>query len=71
MNKIFDLRFVIGLFFLVVGILLLVHSFIATAGDGQTVNRWCGFVFSVFGITMILLTMRKDREEEDDERLSR
>ena len=65
MNRIFDLRFVIGIFFLVTGILLLVHSFLATSSaDVQTINRWCGIVFSVFGVLMILLSLKKEAGEE-------
>jgi uncharacterized membrane protein HdeD (DUF308 family) len=57
MDKLLDLRFVIGLFFLVVGILLLVHSFTST-GD-QAVNQWCGGGFIIFSIVMLLLSTRK------------
>lgn len=66
MNKLFDLRFVIGSFFLVVGILLLAYSFFAvTSADySQTVNRWCGVVFIVFGIVMIVLSFQKEANDE-------
>jgi putative Mn2+ efflux pump MntP len=62
MNKLFDLSFVIGIFFSLVGFLLLVFSFIAEAADTQTINRWCGIVFIVFGIFMILLSFKKDEK---------
>ena len=66
MNKLFDLRFVIGSFFLIVGILLLAYSFVSdsTVLNMQTVNRWCGIVFICFGIVMIVLSLQKDAEDE-------
>ncbi|MCZ2460361.1 MAG: hypothetical protein LC128_12150 [Chitinophagales bacterium] len=57
MNKLFDLRFVIGCFFLIIGILLILHGFISSESD-QTVNRWCGAFFSLFGLVMLLLSYR-------------
>lgn len=78
MKKILDLRFVIGAFFTIVGLLLFGYSF---THDGQwnlnqaigwgnkynefkTVNRWCGVAFTVFGIVMILLSFVKDADDE-------
>jgi uncharacterized membrane protein HdeD (DUF308 family) len=60
MNKLLDLRFVIGMFFTVIGILLLIHGLTA----GEDVNRWCGVVFTVFGVLMIILSFRKDASDE-------
>ena len=40
MKKLFDLRFVIGLFFTVVGALLLVYSLVGGGDAGVAVNRW-------------------------------
>ena len=62
MKRLLDLRFVIGVFFLVVGILLLVHGL--TVPDGADVNRWCGIIFSVFGILMIILSLQKHTYDE-------
>ena len=79
MNKILDLRFVIGVFFTLIGILLMIYSF--TNYDGQSnlnrsigwdtgynsfvmINRWCGIAFAVFGIIMILLSFVKDANDE-------
>ena len=61
MEKLLDLRFVIGIFFLVVGVLLLAHSFLAThaAGEDQSVNQWCGGSFILFSIIMLILSFRK------------
>jgi hypothetical protein len=71
MNKLFDLRFVIGAFFTLIGILLLGYSFTSTTVETatsientQVVNRWCGIVFMVFGILMIVLSLRKDADDE-------
>jgi hypothetical protein len=66
MNKLFDLRFVIGSFFLVVGILLLGYSFLSsqTANNFVAVNRGCGIVFIVFGILMVVLSLGKDADDE-------
>ena len=75
MNKLFDLRFVIGSFFTVVGILLLGYSFTSGADNQQEINRWCGIVFIVFGILMIVLSLQKDADDElleaDDELLKK
>jgi uncharacterized membrane protein len=57
MNKLFDLRFVIGLFFLVIGILVLLYSFITESG--KEINRLCGILFIVFAALMLFLSGRK------------
>jgi hypothetical protein len=72
MNKLFDLRFVIGSFFTVVGLLLLIYSFTSSgaANDPQVlehasaINRWCSIAFIIFGVVMILLSLRKDAHDE-------
>lgn len=63
MKRLLDLRFVIGVFFLIVGVLLLVNSF-AKAQEGTDVNRWCGIIFSVFGILMIALSTKGGVHDE-------
>ena len=62
MNKLFDLRFVIGLFFSIIGLVLLVYS-LASSGD-QSINRWCSIVFLAFGLFMIIISLRKDAHDE-------
>lgn len=59
MNKLFDLRFVIGLFFLVVGILLTIYGLISTGKENTVINWGCGFLFTAFGIGMIWLSREK------------
>lgn len=64
MNKFFDLRFVIGLFFLIVGFLLLLHSFTNAEEAHQAVNRWCSLFFIVFSIVMIILSYGKNPKDK-------
>ncbi len=66
MNKILDLRFVIGLFFVIVALLLVGHSFFSaeTTEDAKTINRWAGLAFGIFGILMVVLSFRKDAHDE-------
>jgi putative Mn2+ efflux pump MntP len=65
MNKLFDLRFVIGLFFTVVGLLIVVYSFVTSREiERQDINQWAGIAFLVFGIFMIVLSLRKDANDE-------
>jgi uncharacterized membrane protein len=64
MNKLFDLRFVIGTFFTVIGVLLLIYAFVANVPDQRSVNSGCGGVFLVFGVLMIFLSLRKDAADE-------
>jgi len=63
MNKLLDLRFVIGLFFTVVGLMLLVFS-LTSATVHSPVNTWSGIVFTIFGVLMIILSFQKDANDE-------
>jgi hypothetical protein len=60
MNKLFDLRFVIGIFFLVVGLLLFIYSFMSSVS--HPVNRWCGIVFIIFSVIMLGFSMKREKE---------
>ncbi|MFV8346167.1 hypothetical protein [Flavobacterium sp. ZB4P13] len=63
MNKLFDLRFVIGLFFLIIGLLLLGYAFLSDATEYKMkVNLYCGLLFSSFGLVMFML---KQKNKED------
>ncbi len=64
MNKFFDLRFVIGAFFLSVGVLLLIYSFNNTTVAHAAVNRWSSIFFIVFAVVMMLLSIDKSPEDE-------
>lgn len=77
MNKLFDLRFVIGSFFAIIGLILIVYSFtgnqwnlMRTIGLDEkynqviSINRWCGGIFLVFGVVMVLLSLQKDAHDE-------
>lgn len=65
MNKLFDLRFVIGLFFTIIGIVILIYSFLThTDVDKQDINKWGSIAFIIFGIVMILLSLGKDANDE-------
>ncbi len=64
MNKLFDLRFVIGAFFTIIGIILLLYAFTSGADDAQTINRWCGIAFIIFGLLMLALSFQKDESDE-------
>jgi hypothetical protein len=59
MNKFFDLRFVIGAFFFLVGLMLSIYSFTNPTIQHAAVNRGCGFTFLVFAIVMMLLAISK------------
>jgi hypothetical protein len=65
MKKFFDLRFVIGIFFLAVGLLLLIHSLIVAteAGFNAHVNLYSSFVFVAFEICMLILV--RDKKPKD------
>ncbi len=54
MKKLFDLRFVIGLFFSVTGVLLSIYHLCSS--ETNQINLWCGLIFLVFGISMIALS---------------
>ena len=64
MNKLFDLRFVIGLFFLIIGLLLIGYAFLLdTIEYKKEVNLYCGLLFSSFGLIMFMLK-QKNKEED-------
>jgi hypothetical protein len=67
MKKLFDLRFVIGVFFLVIGVILLGYGFIAsTASTGRSVNLWCGTIFVLFGAFMTILSYKRPIAEDPE-----
>ena len=53
MNKLTDLRFIIGSFFSIVGLILIVTSFIINADAGSRIDLWTGLVMGIFGLLML------------------
>jgi len=64
LNKLFDLRFVIGSFFSIVGLLLLVYGSFFEHEEAEYVNIACGGFFLIFGIVMIILSFAKETGDE-------
>lgn len=64
MKKFFDLRFVIGVFFLTVGVLLLIYSLLSPPDEGfsPSVNFWSSILFIIFSVGMLLLSVKKPLE---------
>lgn len=60
MEKLNDLRFIIGLFFSIAGTLLLVLAFTATSDKefGHALNLYAGLAMAVFGLFMLLASRR-------------
>jgi uncharacterized membrane protein len=67
MKKLLDLRFVIGMFFTIVGLLLAIYHFTGTvnAALNTSVNIWCGLLFMLFGISMITLSYVQKLTDEN------
>ncbi|KQO20693.1 hypothetical protein ASF10_16610 [Flavobacterium sp. Leaf82] len=61
MNKLYDLRFVIGVFFLIIGVLLIGYAFVSESFSEykMKINLYCGLLFSSFGLLMLLLKKNK------------
>lgn len=55
MDKFLDLRFAIGLFFILTGLLLLLYGCFHPA---SSVNLWSGGLFVIFGGIMIFLSFK-------------
>lgn len=56
-KKFNDLSFVIGLFFSLVAVILLIHSFTSETATRMTLNT--SIVFLVFGLVMMFIKGRK------------
>lgn len=53
--NLFDLRFLIGLFFLIVGLIVLLASFMeSSVANGSQINLYTGLVFLAFAGLMLL-----------------
>jgi uncharacterized membrane protein HdeD (DUF308 family) len=62
MQKLTDLRFIIGIFFSLTGVILLLSYFIATESNHPQLNLYAGGVMLVFGLVMLLLFYKGDAE---------
>ncbi|SEA12447.1 hypothetical protein SAMN05192529_108161 [Arachidicoccus rhizosphaerae] len=62
-NNSIDLRSVIGWFFIIISILLLIASF--TTAGGSEVNRITGVVFLIFGLIMYGLSRTGKKKAKD------
>ncbi len=67
MKKLFDLRFVIGLFFLSMGVILIGYFLMTDTNMNMhpTVNKWGGLVYLIFGLVMIRLSYGKSEEVDE------
>lgn len=61
MEKLSDLRFIIGLFFTLAGALLLLLAFSIESGKqfGESLNLYSGLAMFAFGLFMLWLNWRK------------
>ncbi len=71
MKNLLDLRFIIGLFFSLVGLALLIGSLTMHAGMGksETTNFWSGIFYIAFGVFMIILWLAGRNKTEVEEEL--
>ena len=62
MQKFTDLRFIIGLFFSLSGLILLLCYFTAAESNYPELNLYSGGLMLVFGLVMLLLFYKGDAE---------
>ena len=63
MNSLLDLRFVIGAFFTIIGLMVFAYGFTGEETAGS-INQGCGILFLVFGVFMVLLSFKKDASDK-------
>lgn len=61
MNKLFDLRFVIGCFFGIAGLLLLGYGLMEE--KGSSINQGSGIGFLLFSAVMLFLSFRSKSQD--------
>jgi uncharacterized membrane protein HdeD (DUF308 family) len=61
MEKLTDLRFIIGLFFSLCGLILLVSYLAAAESNHPELNLYSGSLMLVFGVVMLLFFYKGDR----------
>ena len=62
MKKLTDLRFIIGLFFSLCGLILLLSYFITTQTNHPEMNLYSGGAMLLFGLVMLVLFYKGDAE---------
>ncbi len=62
MKKLTDLRFVIGLFFSLCGIILLLCYYMVNESNNPKLNLYAGGVMLLFGLLMLVLCYMGDAE---------
>ena len=62
MEKLTDLRLIIGLFFSLSGLVLLVNYFAGVAAKYPELNLYSGIAMLVFGLLMLLFFYKGDKE---------
>lgn len=62
MKRLFDLRFVIGLFFLVISLLLILYGVIYISDTEKKINLYAGLFFLLFALTMLFVSTPKNRQ---------
>lgn len=69
-NKDFlDLRFIIALFFSLIGLILFIGSLVlhTTVDKSENVNMWGGLAYIAFAVVMFLLWKYRTEDEEIEE----
>lgn len=62
MQKLTDLRFIIGIFFSLSGVILLLTYLIAAESNHPQMNLYSGGLMLLFGLLMLLLFYKGDAE---------
>lgn len=63
MQKLTDLRFVIGIFFSLCGLIVLLCYFMVAADKHPQLNLYAGAAMLLFGLTMLVLFYKGDAED--------
>ncbi|HVB02553.1 MAG TPA: DUF308 domain-containing protein [Chitinophagaceae bacterium] len=68
MKNMVDLRLVIGFFFLLAGIMLLISAAVTrpTPGKSATVNLYCGILYGIFGLVMLAIWKFRKMPEDNN-----
>ena len=64
MNRLFDLRFVIGAFFISAGMLLLVYALFFVSNPSLDINCCAGLAYLLFGGIMVFISFRKEKKAD-------